>query len=321
MIMNTEPFINKAPAQIVPTLLDQGRYYGSVRTFYRVLEENQQVRERRNQRRHPKYPAPTLIATGPNQVWTWDITLLPTLVRGVYLYLYVILDIYSRFAVGWTLDEKESSATAHRLIAGAAERHGIGPGQTTLHQDRGAPMKSKTLRHLLSDLDIAQSFSRPRTSDDNPFSESHFKTVKYHSDFPGNLRDLEHGRRWARRFFEDYHYHHRHSGIAYLTPWIVYSGRAEEVLSDRHETMMAAYNRHPERFIQGPPRRQTLPQVVGINLPSPKQQSLWEGREPIENQPSVNEPATASAPSTGLLIAQASPNMLTNSETQVSHSY
>ena len=265
----SERFVDAAPATIVATLLDDdARYLCSTRTMYRILDEHADIVDRRHQRRHPAHAVPELVATAPNMVWTWDITRLPTTVRGQYLYLYLILDLYSRAAVGWMVADRESAQLAERLVRITAERHAIGPQTLTLHADRGAPMTSKTLATLLADLEIKRSFSRPRTSDDNPFVESVFKTTKYHPRWPGAFESQPEARAWADEFFGSYNHNHRHTSLLGLTPAVVYQGLATEALERRHQVHLEAFRKHPERFPAGPPRLQTLPQQVTINCPS-----------------------------------------------------
>jgi putative transposase len=267
-VLHSERFVDRAPAQIVATLLSEQQYLCSERTMYRVLANHQEVRERRNQRVHPKYQKPELMATAPNQVWSWDITKLRTFVKFVYLYLYVIMDIYSRFVVGWMLAQYENGAYARRLIEETYDKWGVSPNQLVLHSDRGSPMKSKTVAQLLSDLDVDPSFSRPHVSDDNPFSESQFKTLKYHPSFPGKFTGMHDGLAHLRSFFPWYNNSHRHSGLLYLTPADVHFGRAEQMLAARHATKEAAYRATPQRFVKGPPRPQSLPNAVWINPPA-----------------------------------------------------
>ena len=259
-------FVDKAPAEIVATLLEEGQFPCSERTMYRILEAHGEVKERRDQLRHPAYTKPELIAQAPNEVWSWDITKLKTWVKFEYLYLYVILDIYSRYVVGWLLAESESATLAERLVKETCEKHGITPAH--LHADRGSPMKSKLLSQLLVELDIERSHSRPHVSNDNPFSESQFKTLKYHPTFPDRFGGLEDGLTFCRSFFPWYNNEHHHSGLAYLTPRQVHYGQADEVLRQRHEVLMAAYRAHPERFVGGPPRVPRLTRAVYINPPS-----------------------------------------------------
>jgi putative transposase len=234
--------------------------------MYRLLEANGEVKERRDQLRHPAYTRPELIAVRPNDVWSWDITKLRTHVKFEYLYLYVILDIFSRYVVGWLLAEHENAQLAERLIKETCDKHGATPGY--LHADRGAPMKSKLLIQLLANLDVTRSHSRPHVSNDNPFSESQFKTLKYHPSFPERFGGLDDGLTFCRTFFPWYNDEHHHGGIAYLTPHEVHYGKADDVLRRRHEVLMESYNLHPERFVRGPPRVPSLARAVYINPPS-----------------------------------------------------
>ncbi len=257
--------MDAAPAAICATLLDEGRYICSTRTFYRLLAERGEVRERRNQLRHPVYMKPELLATAPNQVWTWDITKLHGPAKWTYFYLYVLLDLFSRHVVGWRVATFESARLAARLIDEASKRHGVAPGQLTTHSDRGAPMISKAVEQLLADLSIGRSFSRPRVSNDNAFSEAQFKTLKYRPGFPERFGSLQDARAFCRVFFRWYNEEHRHCGIGYLTPATVHFGRAAIVTDIRQRTLDGAYAVHPERFVRRPPTAQILPPAVWIN--------------------------------------------------------
>jgi len=268
-LLGSARFVDRAPAEIVHTLLDEGEYLASERTLYRVLAAHGAVQERRNQLSHPHHLRPELVATAPNAVWSWDITKLRTTVKWSYFYLYVLLDLFSRYVVGWMVARQESAVLAKRLIEESVAKHAVAPGTLVLHADRGAPMTSKTLAQLLADLEVTRSFSRPHTSNDNPFSESQFKTAKYHPSYPGRFVTLDEALAWGRAFFPWYNQEHRHSGIAFLTPTDVYLGCAETVLTRRHETLRAAYAAHPERFPHGPPKRQVLPPATYINPPHP----------------------------------------------------
>jgi len=260
-------FVDRSPSEVVHTLLDEGHYLASERTMYRVLGERAEVRERRNQLSHPKHARPELVATAPNEAWSWDITKLRTTVKWSYFYLYVVLDLFSRYVVGWMIARAESAALAKVLIEQSVTKHGVEPGSLVLHSDRGSAMTSKTLAQLLAELDVARSFSRPHTSNDNPFSESELRTAKYHPSFPGRFASLEHALGWGRSFFPWYNHEHHHSGIAFLTPADVYFGHAHAVLERRHEVRLGAYAAHPERFPNGPPKRQRLAPATYINPP------------------------------------------------------
>jgi putative transposase len=269
-LLNSERFIDQAPRTIYATLLDEGHHYCSWRTMYRILKQDAATRERRAQRRRPTYTAPELLATGPCQVWSWDITKLRGPTPGTWYNLYVVLDIFSRKIVGWLLDEREDAELAKVLIAESYTREGVQREQLTLHADRGAPMTSKTLSELLIDLGVAQSHSRPTISDDNPYSESQFKTMKYGPTYPDRFASIEAARAWMRWFADWYNHEHKHSGIALLSPAVVHSGRAAEVIATRQRTLDAAYAAHPERFPRGRPIAPQLPKEVGINLPRPQ---------------------------------------------------
>ncbi len=278
-LLVSDRFVDRSPALIVHTLLDEDRYYCSERTMYRVLAQHDQVMERRAQRIHPTYQRPELMASAPNQVWSWDISRLRTAVKWRYLYLYVILDIFSRLVVGWMIAEHENSALAKKLIEESIDAHGVEPGSLVLHADRGTQMTSKTLAQLLADLDVTASFSRPHVSNDNPFSESHFRTAKYEPSFPGKFGGLQDGLAWGRDFFPWYNHEHRHSGIAYLTPADMHYGRGEQVLRNRHNVMLQAHAAHPERFPNGPPKLLLPPTAAYINPPrQPDATAQVEGR-------------------------------------------
>ncbi len=266
--LNSERFCDASPAEVHATLLEEETYLASPRTMYRVLAEAHEVRERRDQLRHPSYAKPELLATQPNQVWSWDITKLKGPVKWTYFYLFVILDIFSRYVVGWMVAHGEGARLAERLIEETCTKQNISPGQLTIHADRGPAMTSKTVALLFSDLDILRSHSRPYVSDDNPFSESHFRTLKYRPDFPERFGSLEHARQVCRTLFAWYNAEHHHSGLAFLTPATVHQGRADEVLDARHRVRLAAHAAHPERFVNGPPRRESLPNAVWINPPA-----------------------------------------------------
>lgn len=266
-LLNSDRFMDKAPPQIYATLLDEGVRLCSIRTMYRILHEHGEVRERRNQLSHPAYKKPELLATSPNQVWSWDITKLLGAVKWSYFHLYVILDIFSRYVVGWMLADRESSALAEKLIRDTCQSQNIGKDQLTLHADRGTSMKSKPVALLLSDLGVTKTHSRPHTSDDNPYSESQFKTLKYRPDFPDRFGCIEDARGFCQTFFAWYNKEHRHSGIGLLTPECVHYDQAEEVYSARKETLRIAYEAHPERFVKGIPLPPPLPVAAWINKP------------------------------------------------------
>ena len=260
-------FVDRAPAEVVATLLDEGHYLCSERTMYRILAADRPVRERRNQREHPRYAKPELVATGPNQTWSWDITKLLGPTKWSYFYLYVVLDIFSRYAVGWMVADRENSALAGRLIEETCHKQGVQPRVLTLHSDRGAPMTSKCTAQLLADLGVTRSLSRPQVSDDNPFSEAQFKTLKYHPGFPGRFRDIAAAITFCRTFFPWYNTEHRHGGIAMLTPDDVHHHRTRSVLEHRGRTLQAAWTRHPERFVRGIPQPDPFPKRSGSTHP------------------------------------------------------
>ena len=268
--LHCERFVDKAPAQVWATLLDEGTYLCSIRTMYRILEEHGEVRERRNQRRHPNYTKPELLAEAPNQVWSWDITKLRGPVKWTYYYLYVILDIFSRYVVGWMLAHRESAALAQRLIAESCRKQDIEPDQLTLHADRGSSMRSKPVGLLLADLGVTKTHSRPYVSNDNPYSESQFKTMKYCPQFPSRFGSAEDGRLFCCGFFAYYNFHHRHSGIGLMTPADVHYGRAEQLTTARRQILLEAQQAHPERFVRGTPQPPVLPPQAWINPPLEK---------------------------------------------------
>ena len=268
--LNGERFADTAPAAVYATLLDEGRYLGSVRTMYRVLAACGGSRERRAQLTHPAYTKPELLATAPNQVWSWDITKLKGPAKWTCFHLYVILDIFSRCVVGWLIALRESAELAEQLIAETVARHAVLPGMLTLHADRGASMRSKPVAALLIDLDITKSHSRPHVSDDNPYSESQFKTMKYRPDFPARFGCIEDARAHCQAFFPWYNSVHRHSGIGYMTPHSVHHGHAQAMLVTRQATLDAAFLVHPNRFKNKKPQPHALPTAAWINPPPPE---------------------------------------------------
>jgi putative transposase len=263
-VLNGERFWDWAPREVYATLLDEGEYLCHWRTMYRILEEHDEVRERRNQRRHPAPVKPELRATGPNQLWSWDITQLRG-PKGVHYYLYVILDVFSRFVPGWMIAERELARLAEQLIAETCAKQGIARDQLVLHSDRGSPMRSKTVAQLLFDLGVAKSHSRPYTPTDNPYSESQFKTMKYRPDYPQRFTERDGACRWAREFFGWYNHEHHHSGLGLMTPAAVHYGLAEAVYERRRQVLAAAYAAHPERFVGGQPTPPRWPAEVWIN--------------------------------------------------------
>lgn len=266
-LLNEERFVELAPAEVWAMLLDEGRYLCSERTMYRILAEQHVVRERRNQRRHPAYKKPELLATHANELWSWDITRLKGPNKWSYYQLYVILDVFSRYVVGWMVAERESSVLADRLIAETCKRQSIAPGQLTLHADRGTSMTSKPVAFLLADLGVTKTHSRPHVSNDNPYSEAHFKTMKYRPNFPERFGCIQDARAFCQDFFAWYNCEHRHSGISMLTPHDVHHGLAAERLDRRAAVMATAFAANPERFVRGCPKAKQLPTAVWINKP------------------------------------------------------
>jgi putative transposase len=261
-------FADVTPYTAYARLLDEDAIYlASVRTFYRVLAAQGLIQERRNQLVHPAHVKPELIATAPNQVWSWDITRLRSTMKWRFFYLYVLLDIFSRYVVGWLVAGAENAGLARELIEQSCDNHGIERDTLTLHSDRGSPMRAKTTAELFVDLGVAASFSRPRVSNDNPFSEAQFKTLKYRPEFPEGFESLEHARAHLRRFFAWYNDEHRHSGIGFMTPAAVHFGHASAIDEQRRRVLQAAYAAHPERFKGRLPTPPALPEIVGINLP------------------------------------------------------
>jgi putative transposase len=268
-ILNSERFQDQAPREVYATLIDEGQYLCSWRTMYRILDENDEICERRNQLRHPNYVKPELLATKPNELWSWDITKLLGPAKWTYYYLYVILDVFSRFVVGWLISERESANLAKELIAETCGRQGIQPNQLTIHADRGSSMTSKPVAFLMADLGVTKTHSRPHVSNDNPYSEAQFKTLKYQPDYPERFGCQQDARSWAKDFFDWYDYEHHHSGLGLLTPADVHYGRAQAVIQQRQQVLQAAYQKNPERFVKGPPKPPELPKAVWINPPKP----------------------------------------------------
>jgi putative transposase len=267
-VLHSERFQDKAPRQVYATLLDEGEYYCSVRTMYRILNEmHGDVKERRRHVEHPHYEKPELLATAPNQVWSWDITKLKGPVKWTYFYLYVILDIFSRYVVGWMVAHREQDALAKRLIEESCRKQQIEPGQLIIHSDRGSSMKSKAVANLLAELGVIKSHSRPHVSDDNPYSEAQFKTLKYCPEFPDRFGCIQDARSFCQGFFAWYCEKHHHSGIGLMTPESVHYGCAEGIFIARSEVLAEAYKRHPNRFKGKMPKPPALPQAVWINKP------------------------------------------------------
>jgi transposase InsO family protein len=262
--MHAQEFVDQPPMEVFAKLLSRGVYLASIRTIYRVLAEMGESKERRNQRLPHPYVKPSLLATAPNQVWTWDISKLATLQKGIFLHAYVIIDLFSRYVVGWMVAAKECKLLAAQLFADTIARHGIEPG-LTVHSDRGSAMKSDTLAQLLATLGTNLSFSRPHVSDDNPFSEAQFKTLKYQPDYPGLFTGLLHARGWLEPFFAWHNDDHQHCGLALFTPAEVFFGRVADVHRVRQRALDAQYALRPDRFPNGPPRAALPPAEVHIN--------------------------------------------------------
>ena len=269
-LLHTPRFADQAPAEIYATLLDEGDYHCSIRTMYRLLGQNGEVRERRQQLRHPVYQKPELLAEKPNEVWSWDITKLMGPTKWSYFYLYVILDIFSRRVVGWCVADAESATLFRPLFDDAVAKHNVPPGQLTLHADRGGPMKAKATAFLLADLGVTRSHNRPHTSNDNPFSESHFKTLKYQPRFPERFGCIEDARSFCRAFFIWYNQDHHHAGIGLMTPDQVHYGQIDPVHAARQLTLDHAFRENPERFVKKPRTPPAKPTAAWINPPQPK---------------------------------------------------
>jgi len=266
--LNSTRFQDCAPREVYATLLDEGIYLCSWRTMYRILAVVDEVRERRDQVRHSAYTKPELLATRPRELWSWDITKLKGPTTWTYYYLYVILDVFSRYVVGWMISERESADLAEAFIAETCLKEGICPDHLTLHADRGSAMTSKSVAQLLADLGVTKTHSRPHVSNDNPYSEAQFKTLKYRPGFPAQFGSLADARAWARPFFQWYNHDHHHSGIGLLTPAIVHRGEAVATIAARQQVLLAAYQSHPDRFVRGAPTPPMLPPAVWINPPA-----------------------------------------------------
>jgi putative transposase len=281
-VLNSERFADQPPREVYAALMDEGKYLCSWRTMYRILDENQEVRERRNQLRHPNYAKPELLATQPNQLWSWDITKLLGPTKWTYYYLYNILDVFSRYSVGWMIAEREAANLAEELIAATCVRQNIQAGQLTIHADRGSSMSSKPVALLMADLGVTKTHSRPHVSNDNPFSESQFRTLKYRPDYPERFGCQQDARTWATEFFRWYNHEHHHSALGLLTPADVHFGRAQSILDQRQQVLHAAYLKNPERFVKGPSIPAQVPSAVWINPPNAKLQP----EQPLSSSPS-----------------------------------
>ena len=275
-VLHEERFQDRSPAAVQATLLDEGQYFCSTRTMYRILEQEGESRERRDQLVHPAYHKPELLATAPNQLWSWDITKLRGPAKWTYFYLYVILDVFSRYVTGWMIAYREGADLAKEFIEEAIGKHQIPAGQLTIHADRGRVMKSKPVAFLMADLGVTKSHSRPYVSDDNPYSESQFRTMKYRPEFPDRFGCIQDSRAFCQQFFKWYNEEHRHSGIALLAPAMVHFGEAETVLAQRQVVLDAAYRARPDRFVRHSPKPLPLPSEVWINKPVPPGQKTKE---------------------------------------------
>ena len=267
-LLREPPYVDLAPAEIYASLLDQGTYHCSIRTMYRILEEHDETRERRRQLRHPVYQKPELLAEGPNRVWSWDITKLMGPAKWTYFYLYVIIDIFSRRVVGWYVADTESASLFKVLFEDALAKHLVSPHQLTLHADRGPSMKAKATALMLADLGVTKSHSRPYTSNDNPFSESHFKTLKYQPQFPKRFGCIEDAKAFCRCFFEWYNQDHHHAGLGLMTPDQVHYGQVDAIHAARQETLDRAFRANPERFVRKAPQPPAKPTATWINPPT-----------------------------------------------------
>jgi putative transposase len=267
-VLHDQRFQDRSPAAVQATLLDEGQYYCSARTMYRLLEQAGESHERRDQLVHPAYHKPELLATAQNQLWSWDITKLLGPAKWTYFYLYVILDVFSRYVVGWMVVPRESAELAKHFIEESIRKQEIPAGQLTIHADRGRVMTSKPVAFLMADLGVTKTHSRPYVSDDNPYSESQFRTMKYRPEFPDCFGSIQDARDFCHQFFQWYNEEHRHSGLGLLTPAVVHFGQAPAVLAARQVVLDAAYQAHPDRFVRRPPKPLPLPSEVWINKPA-----------------------------------------------------
>jgi putative transposase len=267
-LLHEPQFADLAPAEIYASLLDQGIYHCSIRTMYRVLHDNDEVKERRRQLRHPVYKKPELLAEKPNEVWSWDITKLMGPAKWTYFYLYVIIDIFSRRVVGWYVADCESAKLFKLLFHDAVQKHDIPADQLTLHADRGPSMKAKATALMLADLGVTKSHSRPYTSNDNPFSESHFKTLKYQPQFPKRFGCIQDAKAFCQHFFNWYNQDHHHAGIGLMTPNQVHFGKVDAIYDERQKTLSMAFKANPDRFVNKAPLPPKKPIATWINPPA-----------------------------------------------------
>jgi putative transposase len=273
-VLRCERYADHAPREVYASLLSEGKYYCSVATMYRLLRANKEVIERRNQLRNVTYARPELLATKPNQVWSWDITKLKAETKWCYYYLYVVMDIYSRYVVAWCIATMEDAELAKQLIFDACLNHNIRRGELTIHADRGSSMTSKLVSQLLIDLDVTKTHSRPHVSNDNCYSEAQFKTLKYRPDFPERFENIQTAKSFCERFFDWYNTAHNHSGIAMLTPKTVHYGTAQQEIDKRQSVLDEHYRAYPQRFVRVPPKHPTLPNAVYINPPAANSQNV-----------------------------------------------
>ena len=278
-VLHEERFQDRSPAAVQATLLDQGQYLCSTRTMYRILQQEGESRERRDQLVHPPYQKPELLATAPNQLWSWDITKLLGPAKWTYFYLYVILNVFSRYVAGWMVAHREGAELAKQFIQEAIRKHQVPAGQLHIHADRGRVMTSKPVAFLMADLGVTKTHSRPYVSDDNPYSESQFRTMKYRPEFPDRFGCIQDSRAFCQQFFHWYNQEHRHSGIGLLTPAMVHFGETQTVLAQRQAVLDTAYQAHPDRFVRRPPKPLPLPTEVWINRPVPPGQKTKEGSQ------------------------------------------
>jgi putative transposase len=286
-------FVDLAPAEVYATLLDEGRYLCSERTMYRLLAAHREVRERRNQLRHRRYAAPELLARRPDELWSWDITKLLGPAKWTYFYLYVMLDVFSRYVVGWMVAHRESATLAEQFIRETCARQGIQRDQLTVHADRGPAMTSKPVALLLADLGVTKTHARPHVSNDNPFSEAHFKTLKYRPAFPERFGSIQDARAYCHVFFSWYNTEHRHTGLGLLTPHDVHSGLAEHRVAARATVLAAAYSTHPDRFPGGLPQPPACPTEVWINPPRAGASEKTRGFAPVPGLCDTSHSCTA----------------------------
>jgi len=307
----SERFVDKSPYQVYARLLDDGEYLCSVRTMYRILADHHASKERRNQLKRPNYVKPELLATDSNQVWSWDITKLKGPEKWTYYYLYVILDIYSRYVVGWMLAHCEQAELASKLIRQTVEKQNVSEDELIIHSDRGPSMTSHSVSQLLISLGVTKSHSRPHVSNDNPFSESQFKTMKYQPDFPARFGCYEDGLSHCRQFFSWYNDEHYHSGIGLVTPSSLHYGEAAQVVVSRQATLETAYAKHPDRFVNGRPKPPQLPSAVWINPPTRKDADKKK-RLPEINCPQKPQDTSLTHPRSGYPLASCVPAELTS---------